>query len=1179
MDCSFLTNIAFQCLTLAQTEVPVVQTNWLDGVWLGVPMRSLIALVVVLAVLILPFVVGHFLSKLLRMPSFATRLGWVLLAITASVVVLANKLPGLGVDLSGGTILVYELNPKKLKDLADQGGQRVISEDLIEPLTRRINPSGTQEIVLRPYGEKQIEIIVPEVDQLEVDRIKGLVEEAGVLRFAIVANTQQHQRQIEAAKKQASEGRLQATRSSVEDEAGAQMAIWASVDREKKGIEGKVDPFRVDVSRGTLRDGKTGAIVTPQRGIDPQALADWDAQALADWAEQEGINNLEVLMIYNASLDVTGSDLAFAASTFDQNGAPAVAFTLTDVGSGKFFALTTNNSPRGNVQSQLGIVLDDSLLSAPNILQPIRKDGRITGNFTREEVDSLVQILKAGQLPAALTKQPIAENQIDATLGKDTIDKGVNAILTSLALVLVFILVYYRFAGFVACVALVMNLGMILGTMVLINQPLTLPGLAGLVLTVGMSVDANVLIFERIREELKKGAAGRMAVRNGFAKATVTIVDANLTTLITAFVLYAIGTDQIRGFAVTLILGILFSMFTAIYVSRTLFDIFERRGKLSLSMADTVNRIRASFSGENGLDFVSKGKLTLAVSGILIVVGVASLFTRGKGIFDIDFAGGSSVQFRVSEATETEEIRVVISDYISAQSEEAKTKEAEAKELENGQAGEVSKLDQPRYDELMAEAEACRKRASIGSSFTVNGVSVNGVTEQTVYKVDTSQEQVNDLKQLVAKAFEGSPIKLVTYSVTIKDPKSDSDKQSSWRPHADESFGNGVMLIAAPVQDEAAEPAKGPEGEKSPSPVAQDGVNETAEPAAATDDTTAAATDDTTAAATDDTTAAATDDPAPAATDDPAPAATLSAEVKPRDDSPSEVETAKVITLGIGGGVETAKANRSTLEEKVIAAALSIDINLTDANINLTPQFEDGTEAWEADSELPFASWDVVLSLPAAETEAVMTALANEMGGEPVWISSSSVGSRVAEDMIGRAFGALFASLLCIIAYIWFRFQRVIYGFAAVAALLHDVLITLGAIAVSAYVAEYLGFLQIDEFKISLTVVAAILTIIGYSLNDTIVVFDRIRETKGKAPKLTGDMINVSINQTLSRTLLTSLTTLIVVMLLYWFGGEGIHAFAFALVVGVIAGTYSSIFIASPILLFLIERGDKRKVA
>ncbi len=141
-----------------------------------------------------------------------------------------------------------------------------------------------------------------------------------------------------------------------------------------------------------------------------------------------------------------------------------------------------------------------------------------------------------------------------------------------------------------------------------------------------------------------------------------------------------------------------------------------------------------------------------------------------------------------------------------------------------------------------------------------------------------------------------------------------------------------------------------------------------------------------------------------------------------------------------------------------------------------------------------------------------------KMDSDPVWISSSSVGARVAGDMIGRAFGALFASLLCIIGYIWFRFQRVIYGFAAVAALVHDVLITLGAIAVSYWLADALGFLLIDPFKISLTVVAAILTIIGYSLNDTIVVFDRIRETKGKAPQLTGDMINtVSIKRSAER--------------------------------------------------------------
>ena len=790
----------------------------------------------------------------------------------------------------------------------------------------------------------------------------------------------------------------------------------------------------------------------------------------------------------------------------------------------------------------MGIVLDDSLLSAPNILQPIRKDGRITGSFTREEVDSLVQILKAGQLPAALTKLPIAENQIDATLGADTIAKGVNAIVTSLVLVLVFIFVYYRFAGFVACVALVMNLAMILGTMVLINQPLTLPGLAGLVLTVGMSVDANVLIFERIREELKKGAAVRMAIRNGFSKATVTIVDANLTTLITAFVLYAIGTDQIRGFAVTLILGILFSMFTAIYVSRTIFDIAERHGFVSLKMADTVNRIRSSFSGEKGLDFVGKGKLTLALSGILIVIGIAALYGRGRGIFDIDFAGGSSVQFRISEPAPTQKIRDII----------------------------TAEMEKPGQEEI---------------PFTLNGVSVGTAPEQTVYKVDSSQESVDDLKAVVTKAFEGSDVTLVTYDVEIE-PSEIAGQQSSFVPRSHQSFGDAVMLTSAPLQEDDADAApqesSTAEAPTAEAPTADEPAEKT--PAAETPAAETPSTDEP-AAEAPSTEGAAEADAAPAdgdAASGEEAEGTPFADVPAVEAAPEVVKSARTLQLGILGAGEgeasSAKANRETLEEKILSAGADAGVTLTAAGIVLTP-LGTGSEAWDTDSQLPFSEWEVVLNLPGDQADVVLNSLRDSMKSEPVWISSSSVGSRVADDMIGRAFGALFASLVCIIAYIWFRFQRVIYGFAAVAALLHDVLITLGAIAVSYWLADALGVLQIDPFKISLTVVAAILTIIGYSLNDTIVVFDRIRETKGKAPKLTGEMINTSINQTLSRTLLTSLTTLIVVVLLYWFGGEGIHAFAFALVVGVIAGTYSSIFIASPILLFLIERGDNRKVA
>ncbi len=1061
---------------LATRTTDAAGTAVTDTVNQGISWEQYGAVAVALAVLILPFVIGNFLAKSMKMPSYGTRFGWILLAVIASTVVLAKTRPGLGVDLRGGTILVYEMDPSKLNAGGGEDvAQQITSEDLVEPLTRRINPSGTQEIVIRPYGESQIEIIVPEVDQREVDRIKGLVEEAGILRFAILANQSDHQPQIDLATEQAaSEQREDRFLETVRDPGldNAVVGIWANVDREKE--DGKLGPLRVDVGDAILRNPTTGEILN----LPPQLRGENGAAAIAAFIDQQGMPGIEALMIIDPLIDITGEDLAFAASTFDEKGSPAVAFNLTDAGSNRFFVLTTNNAPIGQRTRRLGIVLDDNLLSAPSIQSPIRKEGRITGKFTRQEVDSLVQILKAGQLPAALTKKPIAENQIDATLGKDTITKGLWAISVSLALVLLFILFYYRFAGVVACIALLMNLGMILATMVLINQPLTLPGLAGLVLTVGMSVDANVLIFERIREELKKGAAARMAIRNGFAKATVTIIDANLTTLITAIVLYAIGTDQIRGFAVTLILGIMFSMFTAIYVSRTLFDFSERRGFLSLNMSDGVNTLRTALSGDAGIDFMGKGRLALTISAILVCVGIASLFVRGKTIFDIDFAGGSSVQFRLDTPTKTDKVREIVKTEM------------------------IMVTDQGTED----------------VPYTVNGVTMEGVAPQTVYKVDSSFATVEELKAAVAKAFStATEANLVTYDVSIKPSdvkavdgtplgrvdRAPNSRSESFLPASDD---NGVMFAVARAQ----------------------------------------------------------------------------AETPPEDEVEIEDETkynsSAIVELGIQGESGGGLLNGSTLVESLLAAAKESGIQLAERSVELTPIGE-GSQEWTPDSSLTFRKWQVDMPIKASDADKIFERFKSTMDSDPVWISSSSVGARVAGDMIGRAFGALFASLLCIVGYIWFRFQRVIYGLAAVAALVHDVLITLGAIAISYWLADALGFLLIDPFKISLTVVAAILTIIGYSLNDTIVVFDRIRETKGKAPKLTGDMINASINQTLSRTLLTSLTTFIVVILLYWFGGDGIHAFAFSLVIGVVVGTYSSVFVASPILLWLVERGEKKALA
>ena len=257
-----------------------------------------------------------------------------------------------------------------------------------------------------------------------------------------------------------------------------------------------------------------------------------------------------------------------------------------------------------------------------------------------------------------------------------------------------------------------------------------------------------------------------------------------------------------------------------------------------------------------------------------------------------------------------------------------------------------------------------------------------------------------------------------------------------------------------------------------------------------------------------------------------------------------------------------------SLRTLIIAAAEAQDLELVEEQITLSsPDVKDGASI----NSILSKTWKVDLNLPAADTANVFSKFEENYNVQPYFPTISAVGGQIARDTQIQALVAIIASLIGIIAYVWIRFQNVAFGLAAVVALIHDVLIVIGAIAISHYVAGALGFLLIENFKISLPIVAALLTIIGYSLNDTIVVFDRIREVRGKRTELNAEIVNTSISQTLSRTILTSLTTFIVVFILYCFGGDAIHGFAFSLVIGVIAGTYSSIFVASPVLLWLMN--------
>lgn len=1017
-------------------------------------MRMVAAIGTLLATILLPtMVVGPWIASRLRMRDHSGRISFLLLCITAAIVVIGlSSGPKYGVDLKGGVILVYDANlqpeaePGVGEEDDPEAPPKVSISDLAAALGPRVNPGGNKEIVIRPYGESQIEIIIPEVDNREIEEIKRQVRNAGILLFRIVANATDHQALIQAAEVQA-DHRLESVRkrADVRSAEGTKIGQWVDAGRDDKFVPNtKLKKLKSDWTRFTLRDGSTGRLLrrsdyegktVEYRGKEEPVAFDEKKPIFEKWLEEEGIDDLEVLVVEPSrpEFDVQGDDLGMVAKDYDEMTNLCVSFSLNSAGAARMGTLTSSNLPDqdGVTERQLGIVLDGKLLSAPNIQSTITNRGRITGRFTPEEIDFLINILRAGRLPAALDPEPATENIIGPTLGQDTIEKGAKSIAISLAAVLVFIAAYYRFAGLVACFVLLLNILFTFALIILISAPLTLPGLAGLVLTVGMSVDANVLIFERIREELVKGAKLRLAVRHGFERASRTIIDANVTTLITAIVLYAIGTDQVRGFATMLILGILMCMFTAIFCARLIFDVVIHRNWIS------ELKLR-SLLPKTDVDFLGKRIPAAAISVVLIVVGLFAVYSRGMEIFDIDFNGGTSVTVASVDKLSADDVR----DKLNTTSEQ---------------------MFEDKVD------------------ITVTSVQIDSMADKNVWQITTSLREEKQIKKLVKDS-----LKVESYTM---------EKVGSFA--SDEGDGSGNT-----------------------------GGDATGEGECQDDDA--------------DSTAGA--------------------------DSQLGDESLTTVLLKFNRKIES-----TALEGNFATAAETLDLGSPSVGVD-TPA---GIDEEDHDG----MEWSVTIGLSQANADRLVDQVMEQLDGQPIWISASTIGGKVAGKTRNTAIAALLASLVGIVIYIWIRFQKVVFGLAAVVALVHDVLITLGAIAVSAWLAGALGFLLIDEFRISLPVVAAFLTIIGYSLNDTIVVFDRIREVRGKSPDLTFEMVNTSINQTLSRTILTSLTTLLVVLILYSIGGQGIHGFAFALIVGVLVGTYSSIFVASPALLTMMDYVTKRQMA
>jgi SecD/SecF fusion protein len=934
-----------------------------DGGW------SILGLTVLLvALFVLPILAGSYLARAWRMPDHGWKFSLVLGVLAAALLICFFGEFKFGPDLAGGITLIYELADADSAVPSDaqttrtsasgqaepirSGGREFHLSDLIATLKLRLDPDGTKEITIREYGPA-IEIIIPETGQAEMEYIKRRITDMGLLEFRITAD---------------------ATRPKDQPIIVLAKSLPPSVKEVRQG-ENKVAEW-VSYDVAAFQDDTT--LVTRRAGDTPEALVLMDP--------------------YN----VTGDYLTSSTKGLDERGGPAVHFAFDRTGAFRFGQLTGENRPNTatpDVYRHLGIILDKRLLSAPRIITKITDRGMISGgSMTEREVEHIIEVLNAGSLPAALNKTPISQEEISPTLGTETIESGKLAITVSFIAVMVFMVIYYRFAGVVACIALAFNLVLVLALMVLIKAAFTLPGLAGLVLTIGMAVDANVLIYERIREELQSGAALRMAIRNGYGRAMSAIIDSNVTTILTGIVLFYIGTDQVKGFAVTLILGILTSMFTAIFFSRLLFDVAERRGWVTkVRMMKLLDR--------PNFDFLGVRWAAIGASLLVIAIGMGAVFARGKQLLDIDFTGGSSVTFMLKESA-----AMPISEVRAA----------------------------------LGETELADKNLLIVERGDTN----------TRYQLDTSEQSVDKVKQVISQTFAD---KLMTYSI---------------------EFGNLKTFT---------------EGEFT--------------------------------------------------------------------------GTEATISVNKGEGYTSEDGvNHDTLREwlrNMLAKAGHTGIEPTLTN----PEFRPG-------SAIRYNEWTVrLIGVDQATAQNVLESLQREMNSTPLFPLANTIGGRVSGNMQIQALYAIAISLLGVIAYLWLRFQKVTYGVAAGVAVIHDVVVTIGMMALSAYVVQAIpglaSFLKLEAFQINLTIVAALLTIIGYSLNDTIVTFDRLREIKGKSPQLTPAMVNASVNQCLGRTILTALTVFIVVVILYFFGGEGIHAFAFAFLVGVIAGTYSTVYIAAPVLLWL----------
>lgn len=628
----------------------------------------------------------------------------------------------------------------------------------------------------------------------------------------------------------------------------------------------------------------------------------WDVKPKDKGEELTGPDLLELYPIKTnraGKASLTGETISSATASLNERAEPEVSMQMNSAGSRAWGKMT-----RENVGNRIAIVLDNYVFSAPGVRGEIPNGSSvISGGFESiEEAKDLANILKAGSLPAPTTI--VEDVVVGPTLGKVAQKQGLNSMLIGLVIVIIFMVFYYAKGGLIANVALFFNVFFIMGILAQFGSSLTLPGIAGIVLTIGMAIDANVLIFERIKEELRNGSGLKAAISSGYKKAYMSIFDANVTTFIVGLILFVLGQGPVKGFAITLMIGIVCSFFSAVFITRVIVEAFSKKGdssKLSFSNAFSRNALT-----NLNIDFLSKRRVAYVFSSVFITIGIVAMLINGGLNLGVDFKGGRSYVVAFNNPTNPSDIKTGLGDYFDGTSTEVKT-------------------------------------------------------------------------------YGANNILKITTSYLIDDESDEAD-------------------------------------------------------------------------------------------------------VKVKDE----------LINGLSGSTGlTYMVDNANLEE-----------------------------------------------------------------GKFTISSSSKVGATIADDIKNSSYKSGIIALICIFIYIVFRFRKWQFGLGAIIALFHDTLFVISAFAI----ANLFGI----AYEVDQVFVAAILTIIGYSINDTVVVFDRIRENLGiKAGSEMIQVFNESLNSTISRTLITSLTTLIVVLVLFLFGGAVLQGFSFALLIGIVIGTYSSVFIATPIVIDL----------